>query len=167
MTASFPLPPSPASPPDVAAEKSRTGVRPAGPVARWVIAGSVAVSSAFLAGYLYFVDPNVASNTYPQCPLKALTGIDCPGCGGLRATHSLVHGDLRGAIDHNIIAVVLVPMMAYMLLRWTLGQFGKELPAIPWPRWTSWALPLGLVLFTIVRNIPGTPLYYFNSATAT
>jgi hypothetical protein len=123
-------------------------------------------SSAALGGYLYFVDPNNPASAYPQCPLKQLTGVDCPGCGGLRATHSLVHGDIAGVLDHNVLALVIVPLIAYLITRWVLGLFGKELPQFRLPYWTRYAIPIGVLAFSIVRNIPSTPLYYLNSALA-
>lgn len=33
-----------------------------------------------------------------HCPFRALTGIDCPGCGMSRALVSLLHGDLAGSL---------------------------------------------------------------------
>jgi hypothetical protein len=125
-----------------------------------------AATSVFLAGYLFAVDPNVASNPYPKCPLKALTGLDCPGCGGLRATHSMLHGDIVGAVSHNVLAVVMVPLMAYLLLRWVLGLWGYQLPTLKLPRWTAWAIPIFVLAFTVLRNIPNQPFYWFNSFSA-
>ncbi len=140
--------------------------RVSGRVARWVATGTTAVTCAGLAGYLYLVDPNNPTNAYPQCPLKQLTGIDCPGCGGLRATNSMVHGDIAGVIDHNILALVIVPLIAYLITRWVLGLFGKQLPALRLPPWSRYVIPVVVIAFTVVRNIPNTPLYYFNSASA-
>lgn len=159
MSATFPTTSNP--PPPVTVEPVNR-LRTAGPIARWVIAGAAAVSTVGLATYIYRVDPNVSS-AYPQCPLKLFTGIDCPGCGGLRATHSLLHGDIAGAIDHNVFAFVLLPIMAYIVLRWVIGQFGRELPSFPTPSFVRWAAPLALVLFTVVRNIPNTPFYFLAS----
>jgi len=137
-----------------------------GPVARWVTAGTTVVTAGALAGYLFFVDPNNPSNAYPQCPLKQLTGIDCPGCGGLRATHAMVHGDIAGILDHNVLALLVVPLIAYALTRWVLGLFDKKLPPFRLPYVARYAVPIGVLVFTIVRNIPSQPLYYLNSALA-
>jgi hypothetical protein len=147
-------------------ERGSFSQRVHGPVARWVAAGTTTVTCAALAGYLYFVDPNNPSNAYPQCPLKQLTGVDCPGCGGLRATHSLVHGDIAGVLDHNVLALVIVPLIAYLIARWVLGLFGKELPQLRLPYWSRYLIPVAVVAFTVMRNIPATPLYYLNSGLA-
>ncbi len=130
---------------------------------RWVATGAAAVTCAGLAGYLYLVDPNNPANAYPKCPMKALTGLDCPGCGGLRATHSMVHGDIAGALHHNALAFVIVPVLAYVVIRWVFGLWGKDLPSISLPRWAAWAVPIGMLVFSIVRNIPNTPFFLLNS----
>ena len=53
-----------------------------------------------------------------MCPTLALFGIDCPGCGGLRATHALAHGDIVTAFDHNALFVVLVPLLVGLWAVW-------------------------------------------------
>lgn len=123
-----------------------------------VIAGAVS--------YVYLIDPNNPANPYPQCGLKHLTGLDCPLCGGLRGTHDLLHGNVAQALQHNALLVVVLPLMAYGILRWSLSQFGHELPSVPHRRWLTVSLGIFLVVFTVVRNIPGTPMYWFNSAAA-
>jgi hypothetical protein len=68
--------------------------------------------------YVGLVDPNEPGH-YPLCPTKALTGLDCPGCGGLRATHALVTGDLVGALDHNaFVVLVLIPLAVVAWIAW-------------------------------------------------
>jgi hypothetical protein len=129
---------------------------------RWVCASGMVGACAAVATYVYTVDPNV-SKAYPQCPLKALTGIDCPGCGGLRATHSLLHGDIAGAFDHNAIAAIFVPVMAYLIVRWVFQQFDITLPRIRLPRWSGIAIPMVILVFAVVRNIAWGPFWYFNS----
>ena len=55
------------------------------------------------------------------CPLKYLTGIPCPFCGGTRAALALLQGDLHQAVMMNPLAVglmLLAPLGA--LLYWRL-----------------------------------------------
>ena len=49
-----------------------------------VVAASALIGRAYVAN----VDPNVAGH-YPTCPILAVTGWYCPGCGTLRAVHAL------------------------------------------------------------------------------
>jgi hypothetical protein len=122
-------------------------LRPAG----WslVMAGSALVG---VAG-LFLVDP-ARHEIYP-CMLYATTGLRCPGCGGLRATHQLLHGHLAAAWALNPLAVLLVPLYG-----WFAGQIASGLirgrglaSAAPRPA-VLWLGLGGLALFGILRNLP-------------
>lgn len=130
----------------------------------------VAAGGVLLAtGYVALVDPNQGGH-YPLCPFKAITGWDCPGCGGLRAVHDLAHGNLAAALDQNALAVVvLIPVAALMWLGWVRRAWtGQERRSEPSSRvralWTRWAPYAGLALmlaFTVFRNLPVG--HYFQS----
>jgi Protein of unknown function (DUF2752) len=131
---------------------------------RWLCAsGAVGICASGL-GFVYLVDPNSATNPYPRCLLKAATGIDCPGCGGTRALYSLLHGDVAGAADHNIIVFLVSPLVLYLAVRFALDQFGVRLPALRARPWMGWAAIVFLVVFSVVRNLPFAPFHYLNSA---
>ncbi len=42
-----------------------------------------------------------------RCPIRAIFGIRCPGCGGTRACMALMRGDVRQAAHENLAAVVV------------------------------------------------------------
>ena len=115
-------------------------------------AGLVAFVAA-AAAILFVIDP-ASSNLYPSCPFNALTGLYCPGCGTLRASHELLHLNPAAALRLNPVAVVSLPFLAYAFVSHAmLGIRGRELPGVfvP-PRWI-WTL-LGTVLaFWVLRNI--------------
>lgn len=121
--------------------------------ARWVPAGVVFACLTLLA-VLYFVDP-AHSRLYPKCVLYQATGLQCPGCGGLRATHALLHGDVVTAFRLNPLLVLLSPLLGYLLLREIMrSAWGKNWPT-PFRRpWTVWVLLAGLVAYMVWRNIP-------------
>ena len=50
-------------------------------------------------------------NFLPVCPLYAMTGLACPGCGLTRGFHALLHGDVLTALDYN----ALLPFYALIL----------------------------------------------------
>jgi hypothetical protein len=107
-------------------------------------------------GYLAAVDPN-APGHYPLCPTQALLGIDCPGCGALRGTHDLVTGNLAGALDHNILLVVFVPLAVVLWARWVRRAWRGETPAvsrIEFRRRTTVMITVlvALLAFGVVRN---------------
>lgn len=103
---------------------------------------------------LYFVNPE-GSRLYPKCFLYQTTGLQCPGCGGLRAGHALLHGDWATAWRLNPLLVVLSPLLGYVLLReFMRAAFGREWPT-PFRRpWTLWALLGVLLAYMLWRNLP-------------
>ena len=111
--------------------------------------GGVAAAGTVLLG---LGNPNTTH--VPLCPLKAITGLDCPFCGSLRAVHSLTHLDIRGALDHNLVFTASVPFLVVgwiMWLRWGLTGHGSK-PALP--TWVKASIVVGLVTFMVIRNIP-------------
>jgi Protein of unknown function (DUF2752) len=120
-----------------------------GPV---VAAGTVGSATLVLA----LVDPN-QSGHYPICPLKFLTGLDCPGCGGLRCVHALATGHPIQALDNNAFAVCLFPFVIFLWLVWTVRSWrGDRRPVVIPPRLLYAVYALG-ILFAVVRNLPFVP----------
>jgi len=90
---------------------------------------------------------------YPLCPLLALTGYACAGCGGLRAAHDLVTGDLAGAWSMNPLLTIAMPIAAVLWLVWLVRAASDRPPWSP-PTW-SWVSALGVALaFSVLRNVP-------------
>jgi hypothetical protein len=112
-------------------------------------------TGAVLVGSLAYIgigDPHKPGFGFPPCPFKALTGWNCPGCGGLRMTHDLLHGDLAAAVVDNVFLLVGLPMLAaWLLVRWRRGQALMPKPAVL-------VVVIAAVTWTVVRNLPGFPL---------
>lgn len=103
-------------------------------------------------GYIALVDPHNAGSLYPQCPFKALTGWDCPFCGGLRMTHDLLHGDLAASVNDNIFLLIGLPLLAGWLLVWRRrGRRSVPLVALS-------AIVVTTIGWTVLRNLSGFPL---------
>ena len=99
------------------------------------------------------VDPNERGH-YPLCPILALTGFYCPGCGGLRAVHALAHGDLAAALGLNLVVVALVPVVLLVWGRAVLQAVRRR--PFGWSPPVSWWVAGGLLVacFTLLRNLP-------------
>jgi hypothetical protein len=112
-------------------------------------------TGAVLVGGLAYVglgDPHSREFVFPPCPFKALTGWNCPACGGLRMTHDLLHGDLGAAVVDNVFLLVGLPMLAaWLLVRWRRGQPLMAMPAIV-------VIAVAAITWTVLRNLPGFPL---------
>ena len=99
-------------------------------------------------GISYFVPPSY----FPPCPLHALIGLNCPGCGTTRAAHELLHGHVRTALHLNALFVLAIPVFILT------GLFGRRTLAAWSLKPTMWLWLLGVVLvFGIGRNIPVIP----------
>lgn len=140
---------------------------------RWRrVRGPLAVGALTLVAtaYVGLVDPNQPGH-YPLCPTKYLTGLDCPGCGGLRAVHSLATGDVRGALDHNAFAVlVLIPLAVALWLRWLIRSWRGDPPPTERSWWERpaalWTFVAVMAVFTLLRNLSGVPAFAWLGSSA-
>ena len=91
---------------------------------------------------------------YPRCLLFSLTGLQCPGCGGLRAMHQLLHGHLREALALNPLLPLLLLIfgglfVSYVIRLWT----GRKLPNPLDRQLWIWVLLAVIFLFSVARNL--------------
>jgi len=103
---------------------------------RWTAIAGFGLVVAAIYGLLTRFPPQ-QYGFYPVCPIRALTGWLCPGCGGTRAIAALLRGDLVGALRLNGLVVTMVPLwLAYgvgMLRRtWRGGPAWVKLPTWVW-----------------------------------
>lgn len=154
------LPAPPGTPPTVAPDDEHPSAgRATGRSARWALGGLAVAGLAYVA----VVDPN-EPNLVPSCAFKALTGLDCPGCGGTRAVHALLHGDVASALNHNVLVVATIAV-AVVWLVWNrlaprLGREPKRFSLSP-----PWAIALfiGVGAFWLLRNVPIAPFSWLGS----
>ena len=80
---------------------------------------------------LHVRDPHV-SHSWGLCPLYALTGVYCPGCGGLRGVNDLSDGHVGAAASSNLLMVVAIPFVVFLLARWTWASWqGRDVSVVP------------------------------------
>lgn len=85
-----------------------------------------AVAAIILVVAYFLIDP--AQYVWmPKCPVKALTGYDCPGCGSQRLLHALLHGDIAGAWKANALLLLAMPYIALLALS---SFFPRRFPAL-------------------------------------
>ena len=106
---------------------------------------------------LFLFEPGV-SKLFAPCPVHALTGFHCPGCGSLRVLHQLLHGDVVAAFGLNPLMVLLLPFIGYgMLCSFAEVVFKKSLPTVFIRAFWIWLLLAVIVGYGIVRNVPVYP----------
>ena len=126
---------------------------------KFPVDSSVVWGLALFAGaaILYPVNPQTGLS-FLQCPCHQLSGIHCPGCGTLRAVHSLLHGNIGDALGFNALTVLSLPLLFAMFVerasrsgwggalpKWQVT--GRVAPFVPWVVGTFWFL----------RNLPFYP----------
>ncbi|OBF11721.1 DUF2752 domain-containing protein [Mycobacterium sp. ACS4331] len=112
--------------------------------------GGLATAGALT--YIGLVDPHRPGSVFPPCIFKALTGWDCPACGGLRMTHDVLHGDIAAAVNDNVYLLVGIPL----LLAWVLVRYTRRKRVFTW--WAGAVVLVSAVAWTVVRNLTGFPL---------
>ena len=100
---------------------------------------------------LFFFEPG-RYTFYPRCLFHQVTGLLCPGCGSLRATHQLLHGHVVEAFRLNALFVLAVPATAWLLVNKFVLNRSSYVTLIN-SAWFWTALTIG-VLFSILRNLP-------------
>lgn len=104
----------------------------------------------------YLVSP-ANSAWYWQCPIHAWTGLLCPGCGGTRAVHALLHGEFTAALLQNPLAVLLfVGGWAFVAAQWCVPRpqrlrIGSAAGAFR-PQIVAYSCAL-IAAFTLLRNL--------------
>lgn len=94
---------------------------------------------------------------YPPCVLHHFTGLLCPGCGCARAWHALGRGHVGEALNQNLLATALVPMLAgwWGVLVWR-GLRHDRAPLAA-PNGTARIILVATIIFVIARNLPWWP----------
>lgn len=110
-----------------------------------------------VAGIVYYVlDPTQPNTWAPRCPLKLLTGWDCPSCGTQRAFHSLLHGDILTALHYNLFMVISLPFALLVVLAswYNFNHRFDRLNHMLCNRYVLIAYIILYFMWWIVRNIP-------------
>jgi hypothetical protein len=124
-----------------------------GVAGRLAAPAATALAVAAGAALLGTVSPEQPGH-YPVCPFYWATGLYCPGCGGLRAVHALVHGDVVTAAHRNLLLLLLLPFGIAAWATWTRRRWRD-----PWAVWHpsvrgAQLLVISLVVFSVLRNLP-------------
>jgi hypothetical protein len=107
--------------------------------------------------FLLFFNPTTSS-FFPICPFRALTGLQCPGCGSTRACYQLLHLHPIAAFKLNPLMVLTLPFILYGLAGFTKSAItGKPQRRIFIPSLYLWAWLAVLLFFWVFRNTAWYP----------
>ena len=105
-------------------------------------------------GLAYAVFVGLTGFSIP-CPVRALTGLLCPGCGVTRLCMALLRLDFAAAWDANPVLLLLLPVLAALLARQAARYVKSGRSALS--RGESalvWGMAAVLLLWGVARNLP-------------
>jgi Protein of unknown function (DUF2752) len=118
---------------------------------------------AFFAGGLALSALYATTGVGLPCPFRAVTGWDCPLCGGTRMGAALLDGDVLVAFGYNPLALISLLVVGLLGVLWAVEAVGG--PAVRLPRRLAervrrvrpahW-LVIGLLIavsYTLARNL--------------
>lgn len=121
----------------------------------WLYSNRWLMLMALLALGFYFVLDPARFSPVPPCPMYTMTGLECPGCGGQRALHTLLRGDVATAWRLNPLVPLAMPLLGLLLARHIFGPRPKSVQGGPVALWKIAAVIVLLLAFTVYRNLPG------------
>ena len=123
---------------------------------RWYKIFLAVIVSTITAYYFYYNSLGFLSGW--QCIFNRATGLYCPGCGGQRAFHALLHGHIATAAQNNLLLFLILPLVGIKLLEEFSSK--KIFPEVFYSRKFLLPLLIFVVLFFVLRNIPMAPFTY-------
>ncbi len=91
------------------------------------------------------------------CPIKALTGLNCPGCGITRMFVALFHGNIYQAFRYNPLVFIELPIIAILILLYRFNKKSRKVVNILFI-----ILLVITIVYGVLRNIP---FFYFLAPT--
>lgn len=133
------------------------------------VAGAFKASRGLLGLGAFFVYGLSLSALYAAlgvglgCPLRSLTGWDCPLCGGTRMGAALLRGDVAAAFGFNPVVLIGLVVLGVLGVLWiveVLGgprvrppqALGERLRRVHPTRWLALGLALSAI-YTVLRNL--------------
>ena len=91
-----------------------------------------------------------------ECPIRALTGLQCPGCGSSRCISAIGGGDFVSALRHNpFMTISLISVAIFGLYGFSSPKNASKLMTffLNHQRFVAVALVVTTLLYTIFRNL--------------
>lgn len=105
---------------------------------------------------IYFIFNPAEYAFFPFCPFYKITGWYCPGCGGQRAFHALLHGHFLDALSDNFLIFIMIPIVVLKMFQEFTGK--RTILYQLQSSYFAYGFLCFLVIFTILRNLPFHPI---------
>lgn len=103
-------------------------------------------------GLIYYVFVSLTKMGIP-CPVRLITGFQCPGCGISRMLMALIRLDFAEAFRYNPVVLLTLPIILFCVIRSDVGYIrtGRNSLDRYQPVWIAELVIL--LMFGIIRNI--------------
>jgi hypothetical protein len=91
-------------------------------------------AAALVPAAIAYPAVHAATGFAPVCPLREVTGVPCPFCGGTTSATALAGGRLSDALAANPFVPVLAVALAGVLLLVAARALGRVAPPRSWPQ---------------------------------
>jgi hypothetical protein len=129
-----------------------------------LMAAGVALILGVALVTVYFFPPS-EYHFYPKCLLYQWTGLLCPGCGGTRAVHHLVHLRFFESLSMNALIVLFLPVLLTCLAIQKLKDREKPFLHLRASSKVCWGMAVLVIGFGVLRNLPIAPFTYLAPST--
>jgi hypothetical protein len=92
------------------------------------------VAAALVPAAILYPAVHALTGFAPVCPLRRVTGIPCPFCGGTTAATALADGRLSDALAANPVVPALTVVLAGVFVLVVARALGWAAPPRSWPR---------------------------------
>ena len=106
------------------------------------------------AAVLFCFDPR-RYHFYPVCFFHSTTGFLCPGCGGLRALHQLLHGHLATAFRFNPMLIASLPFVFWLGAQYLVQRTRNQPAKLGVRPFWLWLFLAAVLVVSVLRNLPG------------
>ena len=92
---------------------------------------------------------------WPKCPVKLLTGLNCPACGIQRFLHAFLKGDFSEACHYNFYLIYALPFALANVLCYYLPQvrLKEKLQDVLECKWSLYFYVASFLLWFVVINL--------------
>lgn len=113
------------------------------------------LSLILIAGLALYVFNPANYWFWPKCPIKLLTGLNCPACGIQRFIHALINGHFATAITYNYYLVYALPYALALTGIYLLPDSVAKgrLTGIFQSKTAIWFYVVSFCLWFVIRNI--------------
>jgi len=94
---------------------------------KYLSIGKIIILSAIPFVFM-LIPPSFFTDGTSLCLIKNLSGVNCPGCGTIRAISSIFHFQFIEAWNYNKSIIIVFPLLGYIWFKFIIIELCSLLP---------------------------------------